>query len=152
MEYMEETVHTLAAFEQAAAAFITSLIPNVERATLITLSGDLGAGKTAFVKAAARHLCIPEEVTSPTFVLQKAYEVPEGEKTLPWRRLVHLDVYRLAQKKDLDALRFSETLSDRKNLIMVEWPEQIGDFGIKPDAHLVITTLPQGGRIIRYES
>lgn len=97
---------------------------NEDGATIVGLSGHLGAGKTAFVKQVARELGIKEEVTSPTFVLMKFYEVKNNN--YPWKRLVHMDAYRLERREELDALRFEEVASDPGNIVLVEWPEQVG--------------------------
>ena len=86
------------------------------------LSGHLGAGKTAFVKQIARELGVEEEVTSPTFVLMKIY--PTKHPTL--RRLVHIDAYRLERRADLEALRWEDVVADPHNLVMIEWPENVG--------------------------
>ncbi|HET9641369.1 MAG TPA: tRNA (adenosine(37)-N6)-threonylcarbamoyltransferase complex ATPase subunit type 1 TsaE, partial [Candidatus Paceibacterota bacterium] len=71
----EKQSRDIGEFEEEAARFVRALRPN-EQATLVTLSGELGAGKTAFTKAAARALGITETVTSPTFVLEKIYLLP----------------------------------------------------------------------------
>lgn len=90
-------------------------------ATIVGLSGQLGAGKTAFTKAAGKILGINEEITSPTFVIMKVYPI-----THPiWNKLVHIDAYRLEQGKELGALKFEELASDPKHLILIEWPENV---------------------------
>jgi tRNA threonylcarbamoyladenosine biosynthesis protein TsaE len=89
------------------------------------LSGHLGAGKTAFTKAVAAELGIPEVVTSPTFVLMKIYDI-SGSRETPFRRLVHIDAYRLEKPEELEALKWEQLVADPHNLIMVEWPENVG--------------------------
>ena len=118
---MEKTVTTLAALEAEAARFVGTLAPR-PHATLVTLSGELGAGKTAFTKAAARALGIPEMVTSPTFVLEKIYLLPEEQA---FRRLIHIDAYRLEKGSELGPLGFNELMHDTTNLIFLEWPERV---------------------------
>jgi tRNA threonylcarbamoyladenosine biosynthesis protein TsaE len=59
--------------------------------TILALQGNLGAGKTVFTKGAAEALGVTEHVTSPTFVIQKTYELTNQ----PWKQLVHIDAYRL---------------------------------------------------------
>lgn len=88
---------------------------------VVGLSGDLGAGKTAFVKEVAKNLGITEDVTSPTFVIQKNYPIDfHGFKTL-----VHIDAYRLENGEEMKPLKFEETLKNKENLIFIEWPEKI---------------------------
>lgn len=102
-----------------AARFVRGLAPRENNATVVTLSGDLGAGKTAFVKGAARALGVTEHVTSPTFVIMKMYPL-QGT----FKRLVHIDAYRLKGEHHLKVLGWEELCADSGNLIFVEWPEQ----------------------------
>ncbi len=101
-----------------------SLRPEKERATILTLSGDLGSGKTAFTKEFAKALGIEEPVVSPTFVLGRFYEIPNG----PWRRLLHVDAYRLDSAEEIRVLRWDELVRDPTLVIVVEWPERIVGF------------------------
>lgn len=89
------------------------------------LSGHLGAGKTAFVKQVAKELGITEQVTSPTFVIMKIYEVDAALKS-PFKKLIHMDAYRLERREELEALRFEDVVADPGNLVIIEWPENVG--------------------------
>jgi tRNA threonylcarbamoyladenosine biosynthesis protein TsaE len=84
---------------------------------VVLLSGELGAGKTAFVRGLARGIGIdPGEVASPTFVLLTAY---------PGRfRLHHADLYRL-EAKDADRELGLEELPGRDGVLAVEWAERL---------------------------
>ena len=97
--------------------------------SLIGLCGDLGSGKTAFVKGIAKSLGIERNVTSPTFVIEKIYPIDE-------KRLVHIDAYRLNSKNDLETIGFDELANDSKNIIFVEWPEKV--FSKIPDKMKII--------------
>ena len=115
--------------EKIAAKWLSDVArshPSPDEAVLVGLSGHLGAGKTAFVKAVAKALGVAETVTSPTFVIMKIYEVGEDSLDIPWRRLVHIDAYRLERAEELEALSFEKLVADSHNLIMVEWPENVG--------------------------
>ncbi len=103
-------------------AGIAEKYTDTKEATIVGLSGHLGAGKTAFTKAVAAELGVAEEVTSPTFVIMKIYETTNAR----WPRLVHIDAYRLERREELEALRWEELVADRNNLILVEWPENAG--------------------------
>lgn len=98
---------------EIAAALARTLAPGV----VLLLSGDLGAGKTAFVRGLAEGLGIdPGEVTSPTFTLVHQYD---GGR-LP---LFHVDLYRL-ETADLDELGL-EAEATGKGVLAVEWPERL---------------------------
>jgi len=107
---------------------------NTEEATIVGLSGHLGSGKTAFVKAVAKILGVNEEVTSPTFVIMKIYGVAarfrirqaHRKHLADWSRLVHIDAYRLERREELEVLEWEKLVSDKNNLIMIEWPENVG--------------------------
>ncbi len=95
---------------------------NKNEAFVVGLSGHLGAGKTSFVKCIAEHMGISDVVTSPTFVLMKIYT----SNNFSFARLVHIDAYRLERREELEALRFEDVISDPNNLVMIEWPENVG--------------------------
>ena len=73
---MQKEIKTLAELEEEAKRFVNTLAPSQRDATLVTLVGELGAGKTAFTKAVAHALGVEEIITSPTFVLEKIYLLP----------------------------------------------------------------------------
>lgn len=88
---------------------------------VFALSGDLGTGKTTFVKGFARSLGIKKRVTSPTFNIMKIYPA-ESEHIA---RLVHVDAYRLHSSEDLASIGLDELLADPLNVTIIEWPEHI---------------------------
>lgn len=133
-------IQTLAELENIAGEVLVSCLEK-ETATVITLSGDLGAGKTAFVKALARLLKVPHEITSPTFVIMKSYEVSEHQQ---FTKLVHIDAYRIETDDEMRVLGFAELLADKSNLICIEWPEKIQNL-IPKDAHRVTLALNADG-------
>jgi tRNA threonylcarbamoyladenosine biosynthesis protein TsaE len=93
-----------------------SLAPTLLPGDVISLSGDLGAGKTVFVHGVATALGIEDRVTSPTFTL-----VHEYEGRYP---LIHMDVYRLDSFQEVLDLGFEELL-DPAAILMVEWGEAV---------------------------
>lgn len=86
---------------------------------VITITGDLGAGKTTLTQAICRGYGVTEEVTSPTFALVHQYAAPKS-------RVYHLDLYRVERPEDLTNLGWDEIVSDGA-LVIVEWPERAGD-------------------------
>jgi tRNA threonylcarbamoyladenosine biosynthesis protein TsaE len=136
---------TLEQFQQEAASFAETLAPAAGHATLITLSGELGAGKTSFTQGIAQASGISEPITSPTFVLEKIYELPEGNS---FARLVHIDAYRLEGERSLTPLGFSELHADPQNLIVLEWPELVASQLPKPDYALILRVKDEGRELI----
>ena len=141
---MEKMVHTLEEFNAEAVRFVETLVPKSSGATLVTLSGNLGAGKTAFVKAAAASLGVSGVVTSPTFVLEKIYALPES---VSFKRLVHIDAYRLESGTELPPLGFDEIMKDPPTLVFLEWPEKVADALPKPAAAISITATDDSRKI-----
>ena len=148
---MQKILPTLEALADEAEAFVAGLTPRDDSATLVTLTGELGAGKTSFTQALAKALGVSEHVTSPTFVLEKIYELPEAIGR-GFERLVHIDAYRLEGADALEPLGFAGTMQDPKNLVVLEWPERVAD--ALPDAAHAITlaVLPDNARSISYAS
>ncbi len=97
------------------------LVKSLKAGQVIGLSGDLGAGKTAFTQGLAKALGVKSIVNSPTFVLMKVYEAQH--KVI--KTLVHIDAYRLDEGSNLEALGIEEYMADPQTLVVVEWVEKI---------------------------
>lgn len=97
------------------------LAKNLTGGELIALSGNLGAGKTVFVKALAQALGVSDNITSPTFVLLKVY-TPNNKKI---KKFIHVDCYRLEGKEDLSDIGLSDYLNDDNNIVVVEWADKV---------------------------
>ena len=94
---------------------------NTKNATLVCLSGDLGAGKTAFTQGAAKYLGVKNKIVSPTFVIMKKYSL----KSKKHKFLFHLDAYRLKNEKELLNLGWKEIVGNKDHLVFIEWPENV---------------------------
>ena len=149
------TSHSLAETEHIAEnwlGLISNKYADHDEALIVGLSGHLGAGKTAFTKAIAKLLGVTEEVTSPTFVIMKMYDLKYEAKNstsqtgakiveTPWKRLVHIDAYRLERREELGALDWEKLVADRNNLILIEWPENVGLNDFESQAHLSFNSI-----------
>jgi tRNA threonylcarbamoyladenosine biosynthesis protein TsaE len=106
---------------EATREVAAQLVPDLKAGSVVALVGDLGAGKTEFVKGLAAGLFSPAVVTSPTFTL--IHEYLGGR--LP---LYHMDFYRLSSEDELDEIGFDDYLS-QAGVCAVEWanrfPERI---------------------------
>lgn len=89
---------------------------------LVTLTGDLGAGKTTFTQRLAAYLDITETVVSPTFVVMKSYNIPSHPD---YDQLIHIDAYRFEDESEAGPLRLTELFQQPRTLICLEWPERI---------------------------
>ena len=110
--------------------FAFELAKTLSPGVVLTLEGDLGAGKTVFARGFARCLGVKEAVSSPTYTIAQEYAL-EGNK-----RLYHLDLYRISSAEAGLAFGVDEFFNDPKAYALVEWPGQIGD--VIPDDALKI--------------
>jgi tRNA threonylcarbamoyladenosine biosynthesis protein TsaE len=106
------TTHSGEKTERLAREFAQLLPAN----TVLTLSGDLGTGKTTFTRGLVRGLGVQGDITSPSFALLNAYQ---GS-----RQILHVDAYRLKDPAGFDDLLIWDLVTEPWNLI-VEWPERV---------------------------
>ncbi len=108
---------------------------------VIFLTGDLGAGKTAFVRGFAKGLGITRTISSPTFVFLKIYD-----------RLYHLDLYRLENPSQFEMLGVREIIeSDPKKIFIIEWPDKANLNNIFAKKITFLKTKSDNERIITIE-
>ena len=107
---------------------------------VIELVGDVGAGKTTFVRGLAEGLGVKEPVTSPSFTISKTYALPEGG------RLVHYDFYRLPEP-GLMADDLAENIADEKNVVVIEWGESVNDLLPKKHSRVEIKYSEEGREV-----
>ncbi len=116
-------------------------------AQVLALHGELGAGKTTFVKALAEALGVEEVVTSPTFVILKLYPLDESGE---YQTLAHIDAYRVDDQDEMRPLRFESLLKEEGVLICIEWAERIKDLLPEDTLHMTFTINKDGSRTITY--
>ena len=104
----------------------------LRRGDVVRLEGEMGAGKTTFVRLLAQNYGIAADaVSSPTFVIMNIYGEDDGEHPT----IAHLDCYRLGDESELDALGWDRII-DGDAIVLIEWPERIDD--AIPEEALVI--------------
>ena len=114
--------------EQATGALAAALAPCVGPGFVLFLSGDLGAGKTAFTRALLRALGHTGRVRSPTFTLSESYNLSNFE-------LYHFDFYRFSSDEEWREAGFDEHVGGAAASV-IEWPELAGDTLPAPDLAL----------------
>lgn len=139
--------------EALASGFADLLQPG----DIVTLEGDLGAGKTTFVRAVAQRLGIPvDAVSSPTFVIVNVYSIPAGIHALSSGSLVHADAYRIADESELlnagwDRLFGPDGRTIGRAAALVEWPSRIADALSVATAHVRITATGETSRRFEFD-
>ena len=123
-------------------AFAARLAARLRAGDVVAVSGELGAGKTTFVRGAARALGVTEPVSSPTYTIGHRYEAPTP--------VAHLDLYRLAhlEREDWADLEpyFDGTVA------FVEWPEHGGDWLPRARAAVTLDHVDESHRRVRISS
>jgi len=105
------------------------LRPKNSQALVVILKGELGAGKTEFVKGLKSFLEIKNNILSPTFVLMKVYNILNTK----FKKMYHFDLYRLLEGKlkekniieALETLNIYDILNDNTNIVFIEWGENL---------------------------
>ena len=143
---------------------------HAKEATVLALVGELGAGKTTFLRGFARGLGIRKRVTSPTFVLARRYKIPPRtmrrnavgynakissdatayslRPTADYKWFWHFDCYRLHSVHDLEELGFREIIRDPHALVAIEWADRIKNALRKKTAWIEFSHHPKGRRVV----
>lgn len=119
-----------------------------KKAFVIGLYGDLGSGKTAFVQGLARALEIKENVISPTFIIQKRYDI--HKKDSPFKHLIHIDTYRLEGGHEMKDIKWDELTSDPHNLVVMEWASRVEDVMPSDTKKIFFTFIDENTREIEW--
>lgn len=96
--------------------------PKIKTALVIGLVGDLGSGKTEFVKSFAKQFGIRKKMTSPTFVLIRRYSLNNSRD---FNNLFHIDTYRIEKPTELKKIGLEKIIKEEKNIILIEWADKI---------------------------
>lgn len=129
MEYISKNIkdtHSIA--EEVLNVLISK---KDKKALIVVLKGNLGAGKTEFVKGLKSFFKIKNNILSPTFVLMKVYDILN--KKIGFKKLYHFDLYRMLDKKskqkeleeNLSCLDIYDVLNNPDNIVLIEWGEDV---------------------------
>lgn len=133
-------VPTLAQLQEAARTFLKA---TQQAKGVFAIYGEMGAGKTTFIKAVCQAMGVENTVNSPTFSLINEYTKPTGEP------IYHMDFYRLKHSREAVDLGCEDYFSSGCTTF-IEWPDKLGEY--LPDEHtrVDINVQPDGSRQIRF--
>lgn len=129
--------------ERLGASELGTVPPRDTPCRVVTLTGDLGAGKSTFARGVLRALGASGPIKSPSYTLLEVYELESIQ-------VLHLDLYRLRDPAELENLGLDDYYRPG-HLWLVEWPEKGGDRLLPADLGFVFTIEPEGHRITRIE-
>ena len=126
--------------EEDTKKIAEEIAKGIKSGDVLALYGDLGSGKTTFTKFLAEQLGVKENVTSPTFVIEKRYKVKKQKTNnkLQIAKLIHIDCYRM-DEKNVDKYYLGEIFKSEDAVIVLEWPEKIEKY------------LPKNAKMIKFE-
>ena len=136
--------------QQLAGIFAQHLINGATlakaRPVIISLEGQLGSGKTEFIKGFALALGVSEKVLSPTFLIMKKFNIKAG----PYTALYHLDCYRIKNSKEILSLDYKEIVKDRKAIVLIEWGNLIKDILSKDHLEVSFKAKSRRNRLLTF--
>lgn len=133
---------------QKTIEFALEFAQKLKGGEILALSGELGSGKTTFIKGLAEGLKVSEVVTSPTFVMLKVYPGRIDKREI---ELVHVDAYRAETIEDIKSVGI-EDYFNRKDIIMaIEWAEKIKEILPKDSIKIEFKHLNNNQRKITYD-
>jgi len=143
---LKETHNLAESFVHELSLECTEDVP--QKAVVVGLYGDLGSGKTAFVQGMARALGVSDNVTSPTFIIQKRYDIHKKES--PFKNLIHVDTYRLEGDHEMKDIKWEELVKDPNNLVVMEWASKVEGVMPKNTKKIFFTFVNENTREIEW--
>lgn len=121
----------------------------LKRGDAVCLYGDLGAGKTTLVQGIARGLGVKGRVISPTFVLVRRHKLPRAKSPeFSKGYLYHIDLYRLDNIREAQAIGIEEIADDKDSIVVIEWAEKIKEILPKRRWEVRLAVVSRGKRKI----
>ena len=135
---MEIKINDLGSIREAARQFIAQIGEH----KVFAFYGNMGAGKTTFVKAICEELGVEDVITSPTFAIINEYHAKDGV-------IYHFDFYRIKRLEEAYDIGFDDYI-DSGNLCFIEWPELIEELLPEDAIRVEIEETDNGSRIVRF--
>ena len=123
--------------------FAAGVAGNLTPPSVVTLSGDLGAGKTVFSRGFARALGVEGPISSPTFTIVQEYDIKGG-------LLYHMDLYRIADDEEALSFGIEEYLNDPQSICLIEWPQRLSWLLPEDTIRVEIQHISENQRKIHY--
>lgn len=140
------TIH-IKNIEQIRAA-AREFVNKIDNRRIFAFYGNMGAGKTTFIKAVCEELGISDVITSPTFAIVNEYEMPSSPLHLP-SSVYHFDFYRIRRLEEVYDMGYEDYFYSGA-LCFIEWPELIEDLLPADAVKVTIQVLPDGSRNIDF--
>ncbi len=140
------TIH-IKNIEQIRAA-AREFVNKIDDRRIFAFYGNMGAGKTTFIKAVCEELGISDVITSPTFAIVNEYEMPSSPLHLP-SSVYHFDFYRIRRLEEVYDMGYEDYFYSGA-LCFIEWPELIEDLLPADAVKVTIQVLPDGSRNIEF--
>ncbi len=140
------TIH-IKNIEQIRAA-AREFVNKIDDRRIFAFYGNMGAGKTTFIKAVCEELGISDVITSPTFAIVNEYEMPSSPLHLP-SSVYHFDFYRIRRLEEVYDMGYEDYFYSGA-LCFIEWPELIEDLLPADAVKVTIQVLPDGSRNIDF--
>jgi tRNA threonylcarbamoyladenosine biosynthesis protein TsaE len=118
---MEKILNSKKETKEIAEEIAEEILNEKNKTNVLALTGDLGSGKTTFTQFFARKLNIKENIPSPTFLIMRKYKLSLKK----YNYLYHFDAYRIKNEKELEFMNFKKIIEDKRNIIIIEWAENI---------------------------
>lgn len=132
---MTHTTHTLHS-EQETHQLAADFAKNLRGGDIVFLSGDLGSGKTTFVRGVAQAFGFHDPVRSPSFTIVNRYPISHGDI----KQILHVDFYRIDDPSEIAPLALEEELGRPDTVAFIEWPERAGDITRTPSWRIFFST------------
>lgn len=131
--------------EEATREVAVDFLATLKGGEIVELVGDLGSGKTTFVRGLVQALGSTARVKSPTFTVMNEYPTQDEKIKL----VVHLDLYRFKEAEQLEALALNDYIKS-DTIILIEWPDIFEEPALKADRKVIFKHIDETTREIQF--